>query len=96
MKSRQRKQHMHEQRVKRKAAKAAQKRNNARGYEVSKTSTKSRVPTQTRAQLPFYENSSPFLQLFKTWQPPQSDRKVIPFPVFQSNRRARAEVESVA
>jgi hypothetical protein len=46
MKSRQRRQHMHEQRVHRKAAKAAQKRNNARGYGVSKTSTKSRVPRQ--------------------------------------------------
>lgn len=89
MKSRQRRQHMHEQRVHRKSAKAAQKRNNARGYEVSKTSAKTRVPRQMGQERAFYELPSPFLQLFKTWQPPQSDRKVIPFPVFQSNRKAR-------
>lgn len=89
MKSRQRRQHMHEQRVHRKSAKQARKRNNERVCTTSQKSTKSRVPRQMGQEMAFYENVSPFLQLFKTWQPPQSDRKVIPFPVFQSNRKAR-------
>jgi hypothetical protein len=93
MKSRQRRQHMHEQRVHRKAAKAAQKRNNGRVYSASQKSTQKRVPRQMGQEMAFYERPSPFLQLFKTWQSQQPDRKVIPFKPFQSNRKARAEME---
>jgi FtsZ-interacting cell division protein ZipA len=100
MKSRQRRQHMHEQRVKRKAAKAqkrvktAIKASNTRFAAFSGKRAIPQGQRQKRAEsmdkpIP----QLPFLQLFKTWQPPQSDRKVIPFPVFQSNRKARAEME---
>lgn len=103
MKSRQRKQHMHEQRVHRKAAKQARKRNmpfNAhRGHSTALSvqqdkSYMGHSGARNRVQNPIASNG--FLQLLSHWRPPQLDRKVIPFPVFQSNRRAKAEMESVA
>lgn len=103
MKSRQRKAHCHEARVKRKSAKQARKRNmpfNAhRGHStaLSVQQDKSYMGRSAR-QNPVHKSigGNSFLQLLKTWHPPQLDRKVIPFPVFQSNRRAKAEMESVA
>lgn len=96
MKSRQRKAHCHEARVKRKSAKQARKRNmpfNAhRGHStaLSVQQDKSYMGRSAR-QNPVHKSigGNSFLQLLSHWQPPQSDRKVIPFPVFQSNRKAR-------
>jgi hypothetical protein len=89
MKTRQRRQHMHQKRVEKRSKKAQERRS-----AWLKASPTHHQKTPQIAFMPFLELLTRGTSLHEQLR--IKDDKVIPFPVFQSNRRAKAEMESVA
>jgi hypothetical protein len=90
MKTRQRRQHMHQKRVEKRSKKAQERR--SAWLKASHTTHHQKTPQI--AFMPFLELLTRGTSLHEQLR--IKDDKVIPFPVFQSNRRAKAEMESAA